>query len=168
MPVFDSFGQIGTWRRWKCDPKLSWFESMMGQDQLCQKFRKRHHLGPRYDFFTKKISDLLWTRQSNMYIYNRVYVNTWQEGHFAWWKWRYSLLEVGERQFLDPWHWARISLSCIQCCKHVGARPFLWTFIFPSNMVLSGNSIIWFSRIQVKIARASKFKNATWLRFWKA
>ena len=117
---------------------------------------------------SKKISDLLWTRQSNMYIYNRVYVNTWQEGHFAWWKWRYSLLEVGERQFLDPWHWARISLSCIQCCKHVGARPFLWTFIFPSNMVLSGNSIIWFSRIQVKIARASKFKNATWLRFRKA
>ena len=54
MLVFDSFGQIGTWRRWKCDPKLSWYESMMGQDQLCKKFRKCHHLGPRYDFFTKK------------------------------------------------------------------------------------------------------------------
>ena len=38
----------------------------MGQDQLCQKFRKCHHLGPRYDFFTKKISDLLLTRQSNI------------------------------------------------------------------------------------------------------
>ena len=54
MLVFDSFGQIGTWRRWKCDPKLSWYESMMGQDQLCKKFRKCHHLGPRYDFFYKK------------------------------------------------------------------------------------------------------------------
>ena len=40
---------------------------MMGQDQLCQKFRKCHHLSPRYDFFTKKISDLLLTRQSNLY-----------------------------------------------------------------------------------------------------
>ena len=67
MLVFDSFGQIGTWRRWKCDPKLSWYESMMGQDQLCKKFRKCHHLGPRYDLFTKKISDLLLTRQSNIY-----------------------------------------------------------------------------------------------------
>ena len=72
MLVFDSFGQIGTWRRWKCDPKLSWYESMMGQDQLCQKFRKCHHLGPRYDFFTKRISDLLLTRQSNIYIYTYI------------------------------------------------------------------------------------------------
>ena len=49
MLVFDSFGQIGTWRRWKCDPKLSWYESMMGQDQLCKQFRKCHHLGsPTY------------------------------------------------------------------------------------------------------------------------
>lgn len=31
-----------------------------------KKFRKCHHLGPRYDFFTKKISDLLLTRQSNI------------------------------------------------------------------------------------------------------
>ena len=67
MLVFDSFGQIGTWRGWKCDPKLSWYESMMGQDQLGQKLRKCHHLGPRYDFFTKKISDLLSSRQSNIY-----------------------------------------------------------------------------------------------------
>ena len=66
MLVFDSFGQIGTWRGWKCDPKLSWYESMMGQDQLGQKLRKCHHLGPRYDFFTKKISDLLSSRQSNI------------------------------------------------------------------------------------------------------
>ena len=75
MLVFDSFGQIGTWRRWKCDPKLSWYESMMGQDQLCKQFRKCHHLGPRYDFFLqKKISDLLLTRQSNICRKKQIFV----------------------------------------------------------------------------------------------
>ena len=42
---------------------------MMGQDQLCQKFRKRHHLGPRYDFFTKK-SVICYGPDSQSYMYN--------------------------------------------------------------------------------------------------
>ena len=48
----------------------------MGQDQLGQKLRKCHHLGPRYDFFTKKISDLLSSRQSNICL--ALWYRKWQ------------------------------------------------------------------------------------------
>ena len=92
MLVFDSYVQIETWRRWKCDPKLSWYESMMGQDQLCQKFRKCHHLGPRYDFFTKKISDLLLTRQSNICLCVIYYVIVL----CLWWTWAPYLFSVAK------------------------------------------------------------------------
>ena len=129
MLVFDSFGQIGTWRRWKCDPKLSWYESMMGQDQLCQKFRKCHHLGPRYDFFYKQISNLLCTRQSNIC-----------SARFYSPKLNWSLNPTPWAFFVDDGHFSVGNADCNPC----GA---LWNMLHSQDIVCTSVHIQWNGQI---------------------